>query len=379
MSLAVIHPQGFFIELYFYKMLLKTSDFDFNLPEELIAHKPANPRDSSKMLIWKDEKITDKKVSDLADFLEAGDLLVLNDTKVIKAKLIGKRGEAKIEINLHKNVKDGIWQVFAKGLRKLKIGDQFIIANDFYAKVLAKNEAKIVEMEFNKSGQDFFDALEKYGQMPLPPYIKQSSDQNVENDEIEDKEQREEGNNSYQTVYAKNYGAVAAPTAGLHFTEELFNKLESRGIKTTFTTLNVGAGTFLPVKADLIKDHKMHSEFFSISKETCDAINEAKNNGKRIVAIGTTSLRVLESACNEDGFLSPQTRETDIFIYPPYKFKVVDILMTNYHLPKSTLFMLISAFVGISEVRKIYNHAIESDYRFYSFGDSSLLFGKKRI
>ncbi|MFT6332151.1 MAG: S-adenosylmethionine:tRNA ribosyltransferase-isomerase [Lentimonas sp.] len=341
-------------------MSLKTSDFNFHLPEESIAHEPLSPRDSSKMLVWQDGAINNKQVKDLADFLEEGDLLVLNDTKVIKAKLIGKRGEAKVEINLHKNVKDGIWQVFAKGSKKLRIGDLFIVTNDFNAKVLAKDDDGIVDLEFNKSGQDFFDALEKHGLIPLPPYIKTSTDQNK----------------NYQTVYAKNSGAVAAPTAGLHFTEELFKKLEKKGVKKTFTTLNVGAGTFLPVKTDLISDHKMHSEFFSISQKTCDAINKTKSNGKRVIAIGTTSLRVLESAADENGIINPQTRETNIFIYPPYKFKIVDILMTNFHLPKSTLFMLISAFVGKEEAHEIYNHAITNRYRFYSFGDSCLLFGK---
>ncbi|MFT6105813.1 MAG: S-adenosylmethionine:tRNA ribosyltransferase-isomerase [Rickettsiales bacterium] len=342
-------------------MTLKTSDFDFYLPEESIAHKPVSPRDSSKMLVWKDQQITNKQVSDLADFFEAGDLLVLNDTKVIKAKLIGKRGAAKVEINLHKKVSGNTWQVFAKGAKKLRIGDKFEMSKDFYAIVLAKDEDGIIDLEFNKSDQYFFDALEEYGHIPLPPYIKTNEDQNK----------------NYQTVYAKNSGAVAAPTAGLHFTEELFRKLEKKGIEKVFTTLNVGAGTFLPVKTDLLKDHKMHSEYFSISKEACDKINETKNNGGRIIAVGTTSMRVLESSTDEDGFLEPQTRETNIFIYPPYDFKIVDILMTNFHLPKSTLFMLISAFVGIDKAKEIYDHAIKNNYRFYSFGDSCLLFKNK--
>jgi S-adenosylmethionine:tRNA ribosyltransferase-isomerase len=339
--------------------MLKTSDFDFYLPEELIANQPANPRDSSKMLVWKNKKIIDKKVSDLVDFLDDDDVLVLNDTKVIKAKLIGKRGEAKVEINLHKNCKNGIWQVFAKPAKRLKIGDKFIITDNFFAEVLNKDDNGIVELQFNVEGEEFFSMLEKYGQMPLPPYIKNS-------------EQSEEKN--YQTVYAKNSGAVAAPTAGLHFTEELFQKLEAKGIKKVFTTLNVGAGTFLPVKSELIKDHQMHSEYFAISQQSCDVINEAKRNGKRIIAVGTTSLRVLESAVDESGKLKPQMRETNIFIYPPYNFKIVDILMTNFHLPKSTLFMLISAFIGIDEAHKLYNHAISNQYRFYSFGDATLLF-----
>ncbi len=341
--------------------MLKTSDFDFYLPPKLIANQLANPRDSSKMLLWQNQQIVDKKASDLAEFLEKGDVLVLNDTKVIKAKLIGKRGEAKVEINLHKDCKNGTWQVFAKPAKRLKIGDQFIIADDFSAQVLNKDEDGIAELCFNVTGEKFFAMLEKYGQMPLPPYIK-----NIHKSDEED----------YQTVYAKNSGAVAAPTAGLHFTEDLFKKLEAKGIKKVFTTLNVGAGTFLPVKSELVKNHQMHSEYFSISKESCDLINEAKKNSKKIVAIGTTSLRVLESAVDQNGLLQPQTRETNIFIYPPYNFKIVDILMTNFHLPKSTLFMLISAFIGIDNAYKIYNHAISNQYRFYSFGDTTLLFGK---
>lgn len=339
--------------------MLKTSDFNFYLPPELIANQPANPRDSSRMLLWKNQQILDKKVTDLVQFLNEGDVLVLNDTKVIKAKLSGQRGEAKVEINLHKDCQNGIWQVFAKPAKRLKIGDQFIIAEDFFAQVLDKNEDGVVELHFNVSDEKFFEMLEKYGQMPLPPYIKNSDQTN----EVE----------NYQTVYAKNFGAVAAPTAGLHFTEELFKKLEAKGIKKVFTTLNVGAGTFLPVKSELIKDHRMHSEYFSISQSACDVINEAKQNSKRIIAVGTTSLRVLESAADENGNLKAQTRETDIFIYPPYNFKIVDVLMTNFHLPKSTLFMLICAFIGIDNAHKLYKHAICNQYRFYSFGDTTLL------
>jgi S-adenosylmethionine:tRNA ribosyltransferase-isomerase len=345
--------------------MLKTFDFDFHLPEELIANQPANPRDSARMLVFKNQEILDKKVSDLAEFFNEGDVLVLNDTKVIKAKLTGKRGEAKVEINLHKDCKNGVWQVFAKPAKRLRVGDKFIIADDFFAEVLAKNEDGIVDLKFNVVGDDFFAMLEKYGQMPLPPYIKNAD----QSHEVE----------NYQTVYARNSGAVAAPTAGLHFTEELFSALEAKGIKKVFTTLNVGAGTFLPVKSELIKDHQMHSEYFSISKETCDVINEAKRNGKRIIAVGTTSLRVLESAVDENAELKAQTRETNIFIYPPYNFKIVDILMTNFHLPKSTLFMLISAFIGKENAHQLYKHAISQQYRFYSFGDATLLFRNRLI
>ncbi|MES2676826.1 MAG: tRNA preQ1(34) S-adenosylmethionine ribosyltransferase-isomerase QueA [Pseudomonadota bacterium] len=375
--------------------MLKTVDFDFYLPPELIANQPANPRDSSKMLVWKNQQIIDKKVSDLVEFLNQGDVLVLNDTKVIKAKLTGKRGEAKVEINLHKDCQNGVWQVFAKPAKRLKVGDRFFIAEDFFAEVLNKNSDGIVDLKFNVAGEEFFAMLEKYGQMPLPPYIKTDSSIHCHPEHSEGSltAHREPKSNSpqeilrcaqddsdcnneenYQTIYAKNSGAVAAPTAGLHFTEELFKKLAAKGIKKVFTTLNVGAGTFLPVKSELIKDHQMHSEYFSISQNVCDVINEAKQNGKKIIAVGTTSLRVLESAVDENGELKAQTRETNIFIYPPYNFKIVDILMTNFHLPKSTLFMLISAFIGKDNAHKLYNHAISNQYRFYSFGDATLLF-----
>jgi S-adenosylmethionine:tRNA ribosyltransferase-isomerase len=363
--------------------MLKTSDFDFNLPPELIANQPANPRDSARMLIFRNQEILDKQVSDLADFLNEGDVLVLNDTKVIKAKLTGKRAEAKVEINLHKHLKDHIWQAFAKPAKRLKIGDKFIIADEFFAEVLNKDENGIIDFKFNVGGKEFFAMLEKYGQMPLPPYIKQTSSARHPS-EGWDLVKQESGeipafagmttDSNYQTIYAKNSGAVAAPTAGLHFTQNLFEKLESKGIKKVFTTLNVGAGTFLPVKSELVQDHQMHSEYFCISKETCDMINESKRNGKKIIAVGTTSLRVLESAVDANGLLQPQAKETNIFIYPPYNFKIVDILMTNFHLPKSTLFMLISAFIGIENAHQIYNHAISQKYRFYSFGDATLLF-----
>jgi S-adenosylmethionine:tRNA ribosyltransferase-isomerase len=350
--------------------MLKTSDFNFHLPPELIANQPANPRDSAQMLLWQNQQISDKKASDLADFLQKDDVLVLNDSRVIKAKLSGQRGEAKVEINLHKEViidspnqQSSIWQVFAKPAKRLRIGDKFTIAADFYAEVIDKNEDGIVDLAFNVKGLGFFAMLEKYGQIPLPPYIKNDSEEiKLEQD--------------YQTIYAKNDGAVAAPTAGLHFTPQLLQKLQEKGVKTAFVTLNVGAGTFLPVKSDLIEDHQMHAEYFNISQETCDLINSTKKAGNKIIAVGTTSLRVLESAADNDGFLKEQARETDIFIYPPHDFKIVDVLMTNFHLPKSTLFMLISAFIGQENAHKIYQHAIANKYRFYSFGDANLLFGK---
>jgi S-adenosylmethionine:tRNA ribosyltransferase-isomerase len=340
--------------------MYKTADFDFDLPDELIAKEPLHPRDEAKMLIYKTGDFLDKQVKDIADYISAGDVIVFNDTKVIKAKLYGTRGQAKIEINLHENLGKNVWRVFAKPAKRLKVGDQFAIAEDFYAEVKYKDQEGLVDLAFNCEEEEFFSKLEKYGQMPLPPYIKRASQKSDEE--------------NYQTIYAKNPGAVAAPTAGLHFTEKLFAELEKKGIKKAFVTLNVGAGTFLPVKSELIEDHQMHSEFFTLNKEASEIINQAKKSGKKIIAVGTTSLRVLESSCDENGWLKPQSGNTKIFIYPPYQFKVVDILMTNFHLPKSTLFMLISAFIGHDQANELYNHAIKNNYRFYSYGDACLLF-----
>ena len=338
--------------------MLKTNDFNFNLPEELIAKEPFFPREKARLLVYKNQQISDKKIEDLLDFLKNGDVIVFNDTKVIKAKLIGKRDEAKVEINLHKNIEKNIWQVMAKPAKRLKIGQIFKISEDFYAKTIKKHENGFVDLEFNCLGDEFYQKLEKYGEVPLPPYMKRSAEKK---DEI-----------NYQTIFAKNLGAVASPTAGLHFTKELFEKIEKKKIHKVFVTLNVGAGTFLPVKTDFIKDHQMHEEYFTINQETCDIINEAKKNHHRIIAVGTTSLRVLESAVDKNNLLKAQSKDTNIFIYPPYKFKIVDILMTNFHLPKSTLFMLISAFIGKEKALELYEHAIKEKYRFYSYGDACL-------
>lgn len=337
----------------------KLSDFDFDLPAKLIANNPVHPRDESSMLIYYNNQIIDKKSKNLDEFLNGGDVLVLNDSKVLKAKLTGKRGQANININLHQEISDGIWQAFAKPAKRLKIGDKFIISDDFYANITDKNPDGIVTLEFNVKNINFFQKLEKYGQMPLPPYIKQE-DKNADQ--------------NYQTIYANKLGSVAAPTAGLHFTDALFCRLKNKGVKIIFITLNVGAGTFLPVKTEHIQDHKMHQEFFEINQESCDIINAAKKNNHKIAAVGTTSVRVLESAADANNILKPMAGNTDIFIYPGYKFKIIDILMTNFHLPKSTLFMLISAFIGLDNAKKIYQFAIDKEYRFYSYGDCCLLY-----
>lgn len=347
--------------------MFKTSEFDFDLPEGLIAHKPFFPKEETKMLVYQNRDILDRQIINLVDFLNAGDVLVFNDARVIKAKLsaIILSNQAKLDFNLDQE-KDGLWQALCRPAKKVKQGDELQIAEDFFATVAHKSDDGFIQLRFDCDGDLLQAKLEKYGAVPLPPYIKREQ-QNVHDQE------------NYQTIYAASGTAVAAPTAGLHFTDKIFDLLEQKQVKKAFVTLNVGAGTFLPVRADNIADHKMHEEFFSISQETADMVNEAKANGKRVIAVGTTSLRSLESACDANGKLCATQTRTDIFIYPGYTFKIVDMLMTNFHLPKSTLFMLISAFVGKDEARKIYDYAIANRYRFYSYGDSSLLFKPKSV
>ncbi|PIR38891.1 MAG: tRNA preQ1(34) S-adenosylmethionine ribosyltransferase-isomerase QueA [Alphaproteobacteria bacterium CG11_big_fil_rev_8_21_14_0_20_39_49] len=335
------------------------SDFNFDLPKELIADKPKFPRDTSRLLVVGNQ-LTDKRFSDIIDLLNPNDVLVFNDTKVIPARLLGNRTGAKVEVTLHKNESDGVWKVFAKPAKKLKVGDIFSVADDFCATVLDKNEGEVT-LQFSTNGEEFFDKLNKYGQMPLPPYIDRKD--GMLNSDIKD----------YQTVYAKNKGAVAAPTAGLHFTEELLRKIDKKGVKRVFTTLHVGAGTFLPVKVDDTKDHKMHSEFGIVTKDAANAINESRKSGGRVICVGTTSLRILESVADDEGNLSEFEGETDIFITPGYKFKIADCLLTNFHIPKSTLFMLVSAFSGLERMQDAYRHAISQKYRFYSYGDACFL------
>ena len=325
------------------------------------------------MLTFKDSNILDLQVINLVDFLQEGDVIVFNDARVIKAKLSAEilRNSATLEFNLDQCLDDNIgsssWNALCKPAKKVNVGDSLKIAEDFFAEVLQKNDDGTITIKFDCAGEDLLTKLEKYGAIPLPPYIKRPFDElRTGSEDVK----------NYQTIYAANGVAVAAPTAGLHFTQEIFDALDAKKIQKTFVTLNVGAGTFLTVRSDLIKDHKMHCESFSISKESAEIINLAKSRGKKIIAVGTTSLRVLESACDENGLMQPVTSSTRIFIHPPYQFKIVDILMTNFHLPKSTLFMLICAFVGKEKAFEIYNHAISQQYRFYSYGDSSLLFRK---
>ena len=335
-------------------------DFDFDLPKELIAQRPVSPRDSARLLVVHNNA-DDLRVSDLPDQLNPGDMLIFNDTRVIPARLSGKRGQATIEVTLHMRLGDDSWKVFARPARKLKQDDVIEFAPGFSARVSAKGDGGEVSLHFNRSGGELMAALEDHGGMPLPPYIKR--------DGLADARDRDD----YQTLFAQKEGAVAAPTAGLHFTPELMAALEARGVKHATVTLHVGAGTFLPVKVDDTDDHVMHSEWGEIDTETANAINATKAAGGRIVAVGTTSLRLLESAADSNGHLHPFCDDTDIFITPGYQFKIIDMLMTNFHLPRSTLFMLISAFCGLATMRQTYDDAIKKGYRFYSYGDACLL------
>ncbi len=339
------------------------SEFDFFLPQNLIAQKPFFPKEQTKMLVYDGTKIQDQNIINLLDFLQEGDVLVFNNAKVINAKLNAKilRSNSNLSFNLDQEIEPKIWQVLVRGSKKIKDGDLIEIAPHFQVKIIKKNDDGSAIIEF--FDDDYLQKLERYGSIPLPPYIKR------ENKDLADQ-------TNYQTIYAAEGKAVAAPTAGLHFTENMFKLLDQKKVNKVFITLNVGAGTFLPVRSEKITEHKMHQESFCLSVNAANIINQAKKGKKRIIAIGSTSLRVLESCANADGSVKPTNGKTNIFIYPPYKFKVVDILMTNFHLPKSTLFMMICAFVGKEKAVEIYNHAIKNNYRFYSYGDSSLLFRK---
>lgn len=349
--------------------------FDFNLDKDLIAKQPASPRDSSRLLDLSDEtKIADRHFFDLPNILKAGDVLVFNDTKVIPARLYGARGNALVEVTLYHPVDGLSWWSFVKNAKRLKEGDLIsfytseISANDstFKATVLQKDQNDGVLLRFECPVDSLSQNLQTYGSMPLPPYIKRDRPVKGLWNPYNDKE-------DYQTVYAKYEGAVAAPTAGLHFTQNVMDALEKKGIEKVFLTLHVGAGTFLPVKTDKTEDHKMHAEFGIISESTAEQINRAKKEGRRIIAVGTTSVRLLESAADDNGILHPFCGETNIFITPGYRFKMIDMIITNFHLPKSTLFMLVCAIAGTERMKKAYEHAIKEKYRFYSYGDSSIL------
>lgn len=340
---------------------MRVDIFNFDLPEDRIANEPAEPRDSAKLLHIMQNGLEDKTIRDLPSLLKKGDVLVFNDTKVIPARIYGKRGDAAIEATLLKQIDLSTWKCLIKNARRLKVGDQIIFGDDFNAVVLSKDADGPVSLKFNVKGADLFARLHLYGIMPLPPYIKRA------------KGGKESDKADYQTVYAKHEGAVAAPTAGLHFTKELLKQMKEMGIQEEFLTLHVGGGTFLPVKVEDTKDHKMHAEYGIITEDVAKRLNQAKKEGRRIIPIGTTAMRLLESAADENGVLHPFAEETSIFITPGYKFRFCDVLFTNFHLPQSTLFMLVCAFAGIDTMKNAYQHAIDSHYRFFSYGDACLI------
>ena len=348
---------------------MRVDEFDFDLPNESIALHPAEPRDSARMLIVRqDQPLEDGYVTDLLRILRAGDVLVVNDTRVLPAELTGTRirGDlrANVSFNLHKRVDAHTWRAFARPAKKLHLLDRLELGDNgsITATVTGKGDTGEVTLEFDLGGAVLDEAIKAHGAMPLPPYIEAKRDT------------EERDKTDYQTVYAAHDGAVAAPTAGLHFTESLLQKLTNLGVTIERVTLHVGAGTFLPVKVDDTDDHVMHAEWGDIPAAVVERILAAKAKGGRVVAVGTTSLRLLETAARTTGTLQPFIGDTDIFITPGYRFNAVDILMTNFHLPRSTLFMLVSAFAGLDTMRAAYKHAIEDGYRFYSYGDSSLLF-----
>lgn len=337
-------------------------DFDFDLPPDRIAHHPARPRDSARLLHVA-PNLSDRSVRDLPELLRAGDVLVANDTRVIPAQLSARRGEARIGLTLDRPQPDGSWHALARNARRLRPGDLLNVdgAVGFTATVLTRDDDGGVTVAFNLEGEAFADALRRAGALALPPYIDRPDGPTSEDQ------------SDYQTLFAAREGAVAAPTAGLHFTPELVDALDRRGVHRATLTLHVGAGTFLPVRGDDILAHRIHAEYGEIGAATADAINAARASGGRIVAVGTTSLRLLESAATEDGRVLPFGGETNLFVRPGHRFRAVDLLMTNFHLPRSTLFMLVCAFAGTERMRAAYAHAIASGYRFYSYGDSSLL------
>ena len=339
---------------------MRVDEFDFDLPQERIALRPARPRDSARMLLVEGDEIGDRAVSDLPSLLRAGDVLVFNDTRVVPAQLEGKRGDASIGATLHKREGPREWWAFVRNAKRVRDGDLIDFGEGVRASAVAKDSEGAVLLAFH--GEEPVELLlERAGRMPLPPYIagKRQTDESDRSD--------------YQTIFAREEGAVAAPTAALHFTDELIAALDARGVRRETLTLHVGAGTFLPVKATNTADHKMHSEWGRIDAATAERLNLARAEGGRIVAVGTTSLRLLESAAGEDGLVQPFEGDTAIFITPGYRFRAVDGLMTNFHLPKSTLFMLVSALMGLDVMKSAYTHAIREGYRFYSYGDSSLL------
>jgi len=344
---------------------MRVDEFDYNLPEELIAQTPLKDRSSSRLLVLNKNtgEIEHRHFSDIIEYLDKGDTLVVNDTKVLPARIIGEKEEthAVIELLLLKNVEGDIWECLSKPAKRVKVGSIITFGEGLLkCECIEEKEEGIRIVKFIYDGI-FIEILDKLGTMPLPPYI---------HEKLEDKDR-------YQTVYAKNLGSAAAPTAGLHFTKELLAKIKDKGVNIAYLTLHVGLGTFRPVNVENVLDHKMHEEYYEISKETCDMINSTIERGNKVVAVGTTSVRVLETVASKNGKLVPESGFTDIFIYPGYKYKIVNNLITNFHLPKSTLIMLVSALAGRETILNAYNTAVKEKYRFFSFGDSMFIYDKK--
>ncbi|MBQ6355179.1 tRNA preQ1(34) S-adenosylmethionine ribosyltransferase-isomerase QueA [Candidatus Saccharibacteria bacterium] len=344
---------------------MKTDDFDYYLPEDLIAQTPLKDRASSRLLVLdrKTGELKDRHFSDILDYLEPGDALVLNETKVIPARIIGEKSETKgaVELLLLKELKNNTWECLARPQKRLRKGTKIIFGDDLLlATVLETLADGITHVKFDYDGI-FLEILDQLGTMPLPPYI---------HEQLKDQSR-------YQTVYAKNLGSAAAPTAGLHFTPELLETAKKRGVKIIKITLHVGLGTFRPVQVDDVKNHKMHTEAYEISEDAANEIEKVRSSGSRIFAVGTTTVRTLETVAKKHGKIVAETGETDIFIYPGFEFKIIDGLITNFHLPKSTLIMLVSAFAGKDQIMKAYAHAVEEKYRFFSFGDAMLITGEK--
>lgn len=347
---------------------LRTDEFDYDLPERLIAQAPARPRDAARLLVVREGALEDRGVLDLPALLEPGDVMVVNDTRVIPARLHGRRGEARVEIMLNRAEGGGLWQALVRNARRLRPGDTVAIegAEGCTARVVERQEGGSVLFDFGPDQAALAAALEAAGEVPLPPYIHREAGPSAEDAA------------DYQTIFARRPGAVAAPTASLHFTDRLLAALDARGVRRATVTLHVGAGTFLPVREDDPRRHHIHREWGELDENAAATINAARAAGRRVVAIGTTAMRVTETAARADGTVAPFRGLTDLYILPGYRFRAVDALLTNFHLPKSTLLMLVSAFAGTRRMRAAYAHAVAQDYRFFSYGDGSLLFRCER-
>jgi S-adenosylmethionine:tRNA ribosyltransferase-isomerase len=342
------------------------ADFDFELPRERIADRPAEPREAARLLVLPAAGgLVDRRIADLPELVRPGDLLVVNDTKVIPARLVGRRGAATVELTLAHDLGGGAWQAYAKGARRLNPGDRIEFAPDFAAVVVAKSAEGAVTLRFDREEAAFRAALARHGAMPLPPYIKRPPSG------LPGGDPKDRGD--YQTMFARAEGAVAAPTAGLHFTPALVDRITARGAEWATVTLHVGPGTFLPVKAEDPREHAMHAEWGWVGAEAAARINRARARGGRIIAVGTTSLRLLESAADDTGRVGEFRGETRLFILPGYRFRAIDLLLTNFHLPRSTLLMLVASLAGLDRIKAAYAHAAASGYRFFSYGDACLI------